>query len=46
MQSPSLSSGLLAGFGVLLILNELPIITSALDTLLRHVGLGRLVTVG
>lgn len=40
------SSGLLAGFGVLLILNELPLLTTALDAFLRHVGLGRLVTVG
>ena len=40
------SALLLAGFGVLLILNRLTLVTSELEAALRAVGLGRLVNVG
>lgn len=40
------SSAVLGVFGVLLLLNELSLVTSALESALRTVGLGRLVTAG
>jgi cytochrome c-type biogenesis protein len=40
------SAALLLTFGVLLVLNRLPLVTSALEGALRAIGLGRLVTVG
>jgi cytochrome c-type biogenesis protein len=36
----------LAGFGVLLTLNQLTLVTSELQSAMRHLGLGRLVTLG
>ena len=40
------ASVLMIGFGVLLILNRLTWVTTGLETALRHIGLGRLVTLG
>ena len=40
------SSALLLAFGVLLTINRLPLVTSGLESALRAIGLGRLVTVG
>lgn len=40
------SAAVLGVFGVLLVLNELSLVTSALESALRSVGLGRLVTAG
>ena len=37
---------LMIGFGVLLMLNRLTWVTTGLETALRHIGLGRLVTLG
>ncbi len=42
----AVSALLLAAFGVLLVLNRVSLVTSELETALRAVGLGRLVTVG
>jgi cytochrome c-type biogenesis protein len=36
----------MAGFGVLLVLDKLTYVTSELETLMRAIGLGRLITVG
>jgi hypothetical protein len=40
------SSALLAAFGVLLVLNRLSWVTSVLESWMRDVGLGRLITLG
>jgi len=40
------ASVLMVGFGVLLMLNRLTWVTTGLETALRHIGLGRLVTLG
>ena len=41
-----LASGLLIGFGILLVLNRLTWVTTELEAGMRHVGLGRLITLG
>jgi len=40
------AAGLMVGFGVLLMLDRLTWVTAGLETALRHIGLGRLVTLG
>jgi cytochrome c-type biogenesis protein len=40
------SAALLCAFGILLVLNRISLVTSALESVLRSIGLGRLVSVG